>query len=1063
MYPLPPVLPVLNDNFFLPDAIDFNIANNASQPLYTFADLDSDGTKTISHLEFGRAAHRVAHLLRPNRSGVDGEVVAIILIADTVMYQAIVAGLIVAGCVPFPISPRISPEAVIELLTKTSCRRLLTTHAYLESLINTIKSHTINTFRSNVKIEEMPSFSSVYPYLAHETADRPFKSYPPPIKRPFKYDLCLYLHSSGSTGNPRPIPITQISWTQCALPTDLKEYKPRLTLGVMIMPSFHSFGMGVQLFQPVFGVLSVSVYPPNSAHAKPGMPTVASPENVIEHMKRTNSNALIAPPTYLQIWSSIPDVLVYLATLESVGFGGGPLAPKTGTVLLEAGIRLYAIYGATEFGMATRFIPVVTKYDWEYMQFHDHQLLRWVAQGDGTFELQFLSWEKHQTMINNLPDADGYATSDLWVPHPTDKSLWKIVGRIDDVITHSSGEKTVPGPIEAIITSDPLVRDAVVFGRQRDQTGILIELRTGIDVDDQVQVTSSRSKIWSTVQQANNTAPAYSRIFREMILFASKEKPLPRADKGTVLRKAALILYETEIDALYEDVDRLLGEPSSPPSWSVADIDSWLIEQAIDVISGPLDPAVDLFEQGFDSLCATILRKRIVEALRSSKDLKHQAAAKNLSLNLVYSFPVIEDLAVFLSSIQEISSEVAGNSVASSGVAAVETMIKKYTFGFQTSEPDSTSSTQPIVTSPAFVLLTGSTGNLGSQILAILLAEPRVERVYAYNRPSKAGNKALLERHYDRFEELGLDITLLRNEKIVLITGDSTKPNLGLDQETYSLLCKTVNVVIHNAWRLDFNLSLASYEPNILGMRHFIDLVKSGPDPANTQFLFISSIASVQNWDNSKGPVPEDVIKDAAVALGSGYGEAKHVAERILLQSGLQGLSLRIGQISGGHPKGVWPITEWLPILVKSSVSLGAIPDASGLAPWLRADTIATIIVDVALNTHSKPLPTALSLVHPRPVKQSEIIKNIKKAIHEVLGRNLKLVPFVKLFEFFRNYAEADTSGNSEEKVAGGLPSLSTQKAQQLSSYMQPDRLQQIGYNDAKLWVSYWHAAGFLD
>lgn len=35
-----------------------------------------------------------------------------------------------------------------------------------------------------------------------------------------------------------------------------------------------------------------------------------------------------------------------------------------------------------------------------------------------------------------------------------------------------------------------------------------------------------------------------------MILVASLEKPLPRAPKGTVLRKAALVAYNEEIEAL---------------------------------------------------------------------------------------------------------------------------------------------------------------------------------------------------------------------------------------------------------------------------------------------------------------------------------------------------------------------------------------------------------------------------------------------------------------------------------------------------------------------------------
>ena len=36
-----------------------------------------------------------------------------------------------------------------------------------------------------------------------------------------------------------------------------------------------------------------------------------------------------------------------------------------------------------------------------------------------------------------------------------------------------------------------------------------------------------------------------------MILVTHPDKPLPRAGKGTILRKQATALYEKEIDALY--------------------------------------------------------------------------------------------------------------------------------------------------------------------------------------------------------------------------------------------------------------------------------------------------------------------------------------------------------------------------------------------------------------------------------------------------------------------------------------------------------------------------------
>ncbi|KAH0581972.1 hypothetical protein H2248_011636 [Termitomyces sp. 'cryptogamus'] len=668
--PTMPVLPVLNDDFFVFDAIEFNMEHNATQPFYTFVDSNAPGrTKTITHLEFGRAAHRVAHLLRPDRHGVDGKVVGLLLQADTVLYHAIVAGLIVAGYVPFPLSPNNTPEIIIELLSKTLCRRLLTTHAHLKSLINSIKSHIADTsLADELQIEEIPSIAAVYPYLAHETADHPFDPYPPAVHRPSRKDLCLYAHSSGTVGNPKVVPQNHVYWTQLTSPADLKCSNPRFTLGGMSLAPFHTYGLAIQLFMPIYGLVSITVFPPNSVVSTTLPPIAPSPENIIEHMKLTKSDSIETFPTFIQVWALIPEAVEYLKTLRFVGWGG-VLPPKAGNRLIEAGVILRQLYGNSECGLNTRFIPPAIKdpEDWEYVQFHDIMKIRWMPQGDGSFECQFLSHEKYETIVNNLPDVSGYATSDLWRPHPTKNGLWKIISRIDDIIVHSSGEKTVPAPMEAIVVGDPLVQVAVIFGDERDQTGILIELKIGaeIDVEDHVQVASLRNKLWPTIKEANSIAPAHSRIFKEMILFTSKGNPLPRASKSfPVKRKAALKIYEKEINAIYENVDAVVRKSSSPTSWSVTDIEAWLLEQASDLSSGcTISPVVDLFEQGFNSLYATSLRLRVVNALRISKDPEYRSIAKDLSQNLVYSYPVIKDLAGFIFSLIS-SSVVAQDNVA---------------------------------------------------------------------------------------------------------------------------------------------------------------------------------------------------------------------------------------------------------------------------------------------------------------------------------------------------------------------------------------------------------------
>lgn len=42
---------------------------------------------------------------------------------------------------------------------------------------------------------------------------------------------------------------------------------------------------------------------------------------------------------------------------------------------------------------------------------------------------------------------DAYATSDIAVPHPSKSGLWRIVGRVDEQIVLSNGEKTNPVPL----------------------------------------------------------------------------------------------------------------------------------------------------------------------------------------------------------------------------------------------------------------------------------------------------------------------------------------------------------------------------------------------------------------------------------------------------------------------------------------------------------------------------------------------------------------------------------------------------------------------------------------
>ncbi|KAF8546381.1 hypothetical protein OG21DRAFT_1491283 [Imleria badia] len=137
----------------------------------------------------------------------------------------------------------------------------------------------------------------------------------------------------------------------------------------------------------------------------------------------------------------------------------------------------------------------------------------------------------------------------------------------------------------------------------------------------------------------------------------------------------------------------------------------------------------------------------------------------------------------------------------------------------------------------------------------------------------------------------------------------------------------SVILIIHNAWRLDFNLSLSSFEDSIRASWNLIYLGLSSPQNQNLRFPFPSLIGSVQGWDNLKGPSLEEVQLNPFVTVGAGYGKGKYTTERMIVQSGLHIMSLRIGQIAA---------SPW------------CTPKPSGVVSWLREEEVAGAILETA-------------------------------------------------------------------------------------------------------------------
>ncbi|KAF8129542.1 acetyl-CoA synthetase-like protein [Boletus edulis] len=1080
--------PPLDHSLLLTDLVNFHMERNPSYPVFVYANESVHNTVTeISFLEFGRAAHRVAHALRPSRQGPNEEVVIIIANTDTIFYHAILVGLSIAGWVPFPVSPRNSAAGVASMMEKTNCSRIVTHDHAHRVLIDSIRREFGG---EELTVYELPSFHHVFPKLGRENVVDPFVPYPPALKRPDLDSPAIYMHSSGSTGFPRPIPHShriQIQWVGEPLFRGYGGLAPPRRVGAMALPPFHAFGILIELYAPIGHLVTTVVYPPRTYNNSLAQPVIPTSDNMIEQLKHINCNILMTAPALLEQMATSEEDIKVLKKIDSIAFGGGPLPAKVGQKLWSAGVQISSTYGGTEFGnlVIAADKQDIADGDWMWMRFAEDGNLRWVPQGDDTYELQILSTDKHQMAIHNLPDVKGYATSDIFVKHPT-KNMWKIIGRVDDVIILASGEKTVPAPMESVIASSPLVQGVVMFGRERNQVGVLIEPRPehAFDVNDEKAAAEFRNQIWPVIEEANKPSPSFSRLFKEMILIASQDKPMLRALKGTVQRKGTLKAYEAEINALYDTFEASTDAPdglAGPSAWTSEVLENWLLEHACTISpSGSVNPSADLFAQGFDSLSVTYLRNRILGALRNSSDPEIKKAASHIPPNVVFENPTIQLLSARISALVASDGGGQGINFIEQHKQAIQAMIEKYSLD---GPIDGVLPSSQLI-EPAVVLLTGSTGGLGSFLLSELLKSPVVQRVYAFNRPSST--KTIEERQIAAFKDKGLQLNLLHSNKLEYVEADASQQKCGLSPTQYEEIRNSVTLIIHNAWRLDFNLAISSFEASIRASRNLIDLCLDSPQKQNIRFLFTSSVGSAQGWDNLKGPVPEEVQLDPSVAVGAGYGEGKYATERVIVRSVIHATSLRIGQIVGGHG-GSWATTDWFPILVKSSIALGVLPDATGGVSWLREEDVASAILETAFA--KKAPPPALNIVNPRSAPWAKIIAFVRRAILKrkaLAGEDvLPIVPFgewfvllerkaenateddltkipaIKLLEFFRALARGDETIRSmgiDTTEAAGMTNFSTTKAQEVSETMA--NMQAIGEIEADAWVGYWVGKG---
>jgi L-aminoadipate-semialdehyde dehydrogenase len=275
------------------------------------------------------------------------------------------------------------------------------------------------------------------------------------------------------------------------------------------------------------------------------------------------------------------------------------------------------------------------------------------------------------------------------------------------------------------------------------------------------------------------------------------------------------------------------------------------------------------------------------------------------------------------------------------------------------------------------VFLTGATGFLGSYILHELIEGPTKARVIALVRAKDTAGG--LNRVENTAKAYGLfSPTWASSGKLDVVTGDISKPQLGVSKEVWDRLAAEVDVVIHNGAQVNWMLPYSSLRSaNVLSTVSCIHLCSSQKPK---RFAFVSSTSTldsdhfVQLTQEQKISVQEsDDLEGSSKGLSTGYGQSKWASEYVVREAGKRGLVgsiIRPGYVTGDAKTGVSVTDDFLVRLLKACLQVGGRPDIDNTVNAVPVSQVSRIVVAATFHLPAaigQPLGTAQVNSHPRP------------------------------------------------------------------------------------------------
>lgn len=314
---------------------------------------------------------------------------------------------------------------------------------------------------------------------------------------------------------------------------------------------------------------------------------------------------------------------------------------------------------------------------------------------------------------------------------------------------------------------------------------------------------------------------------------------------------------------------------------------------------------------------------------------------------------------------------------------SLDELIQKLPSTYQTADP----ATVREAATPT-IFLTGATGFLGAYIIKDVLERTgRDVRLIAHVRGVRDPKAAL-----DRLRQSLQGYGLWHEEwsaRLSCVVGDLSKPQLGIEQNTWQKLTQEVDVVIHNGatvhWVKRYHDMMAS------NVNSTIDAMKLCNEGKPKLFTFVSSTSvldtdhyvqiSDHNISTGRSALSEeDDMEGSRNGLGTGYGQTKWVSEQLVREAGKRGLRgtvIRPGYILGDSETGVCNTDDFLIRMLKGCIQLASRPRIVNTVNSVPVNHVARVVVAAALNPVAGGVHVAHVTGHPR-LRMNEFLASLE-------------------------------------------------------------------------------------